>query len=182
MAEPSRRRALDLLLQHTFSGTTDPQIAGCDSDEEPCTCGRPVSDWTSHHVDVLAVAGLLVDPGVDQSASWVLGRVREALGTPNGRAVSVHAAEVRAERDQLIQQFHDMRGIAVERQRQIDAALAWLQDADGMELTRVSIEALRAKLKRAEPDVTPPEPSGRITNNGPVMPFTDNDHQEPSNA
>src|SRR5438034_4914817 len=32
-------RALDVLAEHTFSGTTDPQLAGCDGDEEPCTCG-----------------------------------------------------------------------------------------------------------------------------------------------
>lgn len=55
-------RALDLLAEHQFSGTTDPQNAGCDSDEVPCTCGAPVSDWTCHHVDVLARAGMLADP------------------------------------------------------------------------------------------------------------------------
>jgi len=37
----------------------------------------------------------------DEFEDWTLDRVREALGTPDGRAVSVHAAEVRAERDQL---------------------------------------------------------------------------------
>jgi hypothetical protein len=53
------------------------------------------------HAQALEAYGLLVDPGVDQSASWVLDRVRVALGTPEGRAVSIHAAEVAAELEQL---------------------------------------------------------------------------------
>lgn len=48
---------------------------------------------------------------------WPLLRVRQALGTPDGRAVSAHAAEVRAERDQ--------------QQARIDAALAALDETSG---------------------------------------------------
>jgi hypothetical protein len=62
-------------------------------------------------VEPLAEAGLLAEPEqhamlerlrVDVAeAGSVLNRVRAALGTPEGQAVSVHAAEVRAERDAL---------------------------------------------------------------------------------
>jgi hypothetical protein len=40
---------------------------------------------------------------------WVLNRVRAALGTPDGRAVSVHAAEVCAERDLALWLFAEAR-------------------------------------------------------------------------
>ncbi|MFI6304311.1 hypothetical protein ACIBCH_20770 [Amycolatopsis thailandensis] len=41
--------------------------------------------------------------------AWVLSRIREALGTPDGRPVSVHAAEVRAERDLLLWLHAELR-------------------------------------------------------------------------
>jgi hypothetical protein len=125
-----------------------------------------------------------------------------------------------------------------EKRARIDAALELLEDAPGMELTRVGIDALRVKLqgdhpvrprfsgpmqpvhpcrqiptrhcpavydaecgdrpcarfesedetpwlpelpaakRPAEPDVTPPDPSGRIVDHGLVQPFTDTDLEE----
>lgn len=41
-------------------------------------------------------------------SAWVLARVRRNLGTPDGRAVSVHAAEVRKERDQARKDHADL--------------------------------------------------------------------------
>lgn len=38
---------------------------------------------------------------------------------------------------------------------------------------------LPAAARPAEPDVTPPDPSGRIVDGGPVQPFTDTDHEVP---
>jgi hypothetical protein len=84
----------------------------------------------------LAEESLLANPEQRDTAA-VLARVRAALGTPDGRAVSVHAAEVRAERDNLIavrdelaRQRDDHRAEREALQARIDAALARLKEAD----------------------------------------------------
>lgn len=41
---------------------------------------------------------------------------------------------------------------------------------------------LAAQPMPAEPAVTPPDPSGRIVDGGPVQPFADTDHQEPNHG
>ncbi|MGW4525153.1 hypothetical protein [Amycolatopsis sp. NPDC004378] len=184
-------------------------------------------------------------------AGWVLSRVREALGTPDGRAVSVHAAEVRAERDaerQTAVAMSDAYRKAVrERDQMRDAVLAlcdtWWRGKQGEVSAGHTFTAIRAALqgdqpteqpvrprfsgpmepvhpcrqiptrhcpavyddvcgdrpcarfesedetpwlpelpaakRPAEPDVTPPDPSGRIVDGGPVQPFTDTDHEVP---
>lgn len=134
MSEPAPRqddviekaaRALDLLAEHTFSHTTDPQNAGCDSDEEPCTCGMPVSDWTCHHVDVLAKAGLLADPA--QTTELEKERRRSA-------AFEKQWMETQAELDDRQRFLRDVVAERDERQARIDRAKAALQ-VEGDDLT-----------------------------------------------
>jgi hypothetical protein len=47
-----------------------------------------------------------------EPADWTIARVREALGTPDGRAVSVHAREMAAERDEARAQLAELRAKA----------------------------------------------------------------------
>ncbi len=109
-------RALDVLAEHTFSGTTDPQLAGCDGDEEPCTCGMPVSDWTCHHVDVLARAGLLADPAQKAALEKAI-RERDSLA---------RRCAVRFENEQRLK-------AELERLREQNAALKRVRDdVDGL--------------------------------------------------
>ncbi|MDQ3785782.1 MAG: hypothetical protein M3422_00880 [Actinomycetota bacterium] len=100
------QKAGGLIDEHMFAGRND---YGYDR----CGCGwvGEGPGWWPHHITfVLGEAGLLFDPaqtteletlrGELDNVKAVLESVRRKLGTPEGRAISVYAAEVRAERDE----------------------------------------------------------------------------------
>lgn len=165
------------------------------------------------------IARALADAGLlgDASAVDVLEKVRAKLGVPDGRAISVYAAEVRKERDALqarldeaLEWWRQERDadshwpLSLEDSAKVNslryrlyAALTGHQFAEQPMPTEASRVALQgdqpAEPKReadptyygyagwgrpldenpefAEPPVTPSDPSGHITDGGPVRPF-----------
>lgn len=122
-------------------------------------------DDAREDVAALAAAGLLADPAQGSDGD----RWRDANGRANARVAELHTerdlalwlhAEAVWRRDELIAQFHTMRGIAVERRCRIDKALALLDPGaigSGDAFTRdediAHFAAVRTALQPDKPEV-----------------------------